>query len=123
MHANDRTDVKIARAGDIVAIAGLKNTVTGETLCDQSKPIVLERMDFPDPVISIMIEPKTKVDLQKMGTGLNKLAQEDPSFHYSRDEETNQVRCRFKHLNDFCLRAFLVTDGSRSRPDDDPRLE
>jgi len=91
MHANDRTDLKIARAGDIVAIAGLKNTVTGETLCNQSKPIVLERMDFPDPVISIMIEPKTKVDLQKMGTGLNKLAQEDPSFHYSRDEETNQT--------------------------------
>jgi len=91
MHANDREDVKCARAGDIVAIAGLKNTVTGETLSDEKFPIVLEKMDFPDPVIKVAIEPKTKGDLQKLGTGLNKLAQEDPSFRYSRDEETNQT--------------------------------
>lgn len=91
MHANDRQDVKCARAGDIVAIAGLKNTITGETLCSDSAPVVLEKMEFPDPVIKIAIEPKTKGDLQKMGAGLNKLAQEDPSFHYSRDEETNQT--------------------------------
>jgi len=91
MHANDRTDIKAARAGDIVAVAGLKNTITGETLCSDKDPIVLERMDFPDPVIKIAIEPKTKGDLEKMGAGLNKLSQEDPSFHYSRDEETNQT--------------------------------
>jgi len=91
MHANDRTDIKAARAGDIVAVAGLKNTITGETLCSEKEPIVLERMDFPDPVIKIAIEPKTKGDLEKMGAGLNKLSQEDPSFHYSRDEETNQT--------------------------------
>jgi elongation factor G len=91
MHANDRVDIKTARAGDIVAIAGLKDTITGETLCDEDHPVVLERMDFPDPVIKIAIEPKTKADIQKMGAGLNKLAAEDPSFHYSRDEETNQT--------------------------------
>jgi elongation factor G len=91
MHANDRTDIKAARAGDIVAVAGLKNTITGETLCSEKAPIVLEKMDFPDPVIKIAIEPKTKGDLEKMGAGLNKLSQEDPSFHYSRDEETNQT--------------------------------
>lgn len=91
MHANDRTDLKKSRAGDIIAIAGLKNTVTGDTLCDGSDPIILERMEFPDPVIKVAIEPKTKADLEKMGTGLNKLAAEDPSFHYSRDDETNQT--------------------------------
>jgi elongation factor G len=91
MHANDRTDIKAARAGDIVAVAGLKATITGETLCAEKSPIVLEKMDFPDPVIKIAIEPKTKGDLEKMGQGLNKLSQEDPSFHYSRDEETNQT--------------------------------
>ncbi len=63
----------------------------GETLCDEKNPIILEKMDFPDPVIKIAIEPKSKADLEKMGVGLNKLAQEDPSFNYSRDEETNQV--------------------------------
>jgi len=91
MHANDREDIKVARAGDIVAVCGLKNTVTGDTLCDEDFPIILERMDFPDPVIKVAIEPKTKGDLDKMGMGLNKLAAEDPSFNYSRDEETNQT--------------------------------
>ncbi|EPS58749.1 hypothetical protein M569_16064, partial [Genlisea aurea] len=91
MHANSREDVKMALTGDIVALAGLKDTVTGETLSDPEKPIVLERMDFPDPVIKVAIEPKTKADLDKMAVGLIKLAQEDPSFHFSRDEETNQT--------------------------------
>eukprot|EP00873_Tetraselmis_striata_P026883 jgi/Tetstr1/447147/TSEL_034584.t1 len=91
MHADNREEVKAARAGDIIAIAGLKDTTTGDTLCVADKPIVLERMDFPDPVIKIAIEPKTKGDLQKMSDGLIKLAQEDPSFNFSRDEETNQT--------------------------------
>lgn len=91
MHANTREDIKVARAGDIVAIAGLKDTTTGDTLCDSEKPIVLERMDFPDPVIKVAIEPKTKADLEKMGAGLMRLAAEDPSFHFRRDEETNQT--------------------------------
>ncbi|KAG1668158.1 hypothetical protein FOA52_005150 [Chlamydomonas sp. UWO 241] len=91
MHANDRQDIKMAGAGDIIAIAGLKDTVTGDTLCDEKHPIILEKMDFPDPVIKIAIEPKSKADLEKMGQGLNKLAQEDPSFGYARDEETNQT--------------------------------
>ena len=92
MHANSREDIKSARAGDIIAIGGLKDVITGETLCSEKDPIILERMEFPDPVIKVAIEPKSKVDLEKMGAGLNKLAQEDPSFHYTRDEETNQVR-------------------------------
>lgn len=90
MHANNREDIKVALAGDIVAVAGLKDVVTGETLCDAKAPIILERMDFPDPVIKIAIEPKSKADLERMGVGLNKLAQEDPSFKYSRDEGTGQ---------------------------------
>merc|ERR1719478_915362 len=91
MHANDRNDVKACRAGDIIAIAGLKDTTTGDTLCDSDKTIVLERMEFPDPVIKVAIEPKTKADLEKMSQGLVKLAAEDPSFHFTRDEETNQT--------------------------------
>lgn len=91
MHANSREEVKAAVAGDIVALAGLKETITGETLCDPDKPIVLERMNFPDPVIKVAIEPKTKADVDKMSMGLIKLAQEDPSFHFSRDEEGNQT--------------------------------
>ncbi|KAK8503824.1 hypothetical protein V6N13_021610 [Hibiscus sabdariffa] len=91
MHANSREDVKVALAGDIVALAGLKDTITGETLSDPDHPVVLERMDFPDPVIKVAIEPKTKADIDKMANGLVKLAQEDPSFHFSRDEEINQT--------------------------------
>ncbi|KAH7440421.1 hypothetical protein KP509_04G106300 [Ceratopteris richardii] len=91
MHANSREDVKAARTGDIVALAGLKDTITGETLSDPDKPVILERMDFPDPVIKVAIEPKTKADIDKMANGLIKLAQEDPSFHFSRDEESNQT--------------------------------
>ena len=91
MHANSREDVKEARAGDIVAIAGLKNTTTGETLCDSLKPVILERMEFPDPVIEIAVEPKTKTDQEKMGLALNRLAQEDPSFRVSTDHESGQT--------------------------------
>ncbi|KAL9268454.1 Elongation factor G-2, chloroplastic-like protein [Drosera capensis] len=91
MHANSREDIKFAVTGDIIALAGLKDTITGETLCDPASPIVLERMDFPDPVIKVAIEPKTKADVDKMSFGLIKLAQEDPSFHFSRDEEINQT--------------------------------
>lgn len=91
MHANDRTEVKEARAGDIVAIVGLKDTTTGDTLCDPNSACILEKMDFPDPVIKISVEPKTKADQEKMGLALNRLAKEDPSFRYSRDEESGQT--------------------------------
>ena len=91
MHANQREDIKEARAGDIVALAGLKSTTTGETLCDPSKPIILERMEFPDPVIEVAVEPKTKSDQEKMGVALNRLAQEDPSFRVSTDQESGQT--------------------------------
>merc|ERR1719421_2829335 len=91
MHANHRTEVKEARAGDIVAIVGLKDTTTGDTLCDPDNACILERMDFPDPVIKISVEPKTKADQEKMGLALNRLAKEDPSFRYSRDEESGQT--------------------------------
>ncbi len=91
MHANHREDIKSATAGDIVAIAGLKNTTTGDTLCDPSHPIVLERMEFPDPVIEIAVEPKTKADQEKMATALQRLAAEDPSFRVSSDVESGQT--------------------------------
>ena len=91
MHANNREDIKTAYAGDIVAIAGLKDTVTGETLCDTQKPIVLESMDFPDPVIEIAVEPKTKADQEKMGEALARLAKEDPSFRVTSDDESGQT--------------------------------
>ena len=91
MHANDREDVKVAMAGDIIAIAGLKDTTTGDTLCDPLKPVVLEAMEFPDPVIEIAVEPKTKADHEKMSIALGRLAQEDPSFRVTTDHETGQT--------------------------------
>jgi elongation factor G len=91
MHANHREDVKSACAGDIVALAGLKSVTTGDTLSDPSNPAVLERMDFPDPVIEIAVEPKTKGDQEKMGAALARLAQEDPSFRVSSDIESGQT--------------------------------
>jgi len=91
MHANSREELKDARAGDIVAFVGLKDTTTGDTLCDASKPVVLERMEFPDPVIEIAVEPKTKSDQEKMAMALNRLAQEDPSFRVSTDPESGQT--------------------------------
>jgi elongation factor G len=91
MHANSREDIKEARAGDIVALAGLKGTTTGDTLCDPADPIVLERMKFPEPVIEVAVEPKSKADQEKMGVALNRLAQEDPSFRVSSDQESGQT--------------------------------
>jgi len=91
MHANHREDIKEARAGDIVALAGLKNTTTGDTLCDQDKAVVLERMEFPDPVIEIKVEPKTKGDQEKMGQALARLATEDPSFRVAVDKESGET--------------------------------
>lgn len=91
MHANDRTEIKSAVAGDIVALVGLKDTTTGETLCDKDESVILEKMDFPEPVIKVAVEPKTKADQQKMSDALIRLAAEDPSFRFSRDEETGQT--------------------------------
>ncbi|MEK9918035.1 MAG: elongation factor G [Pelagibacteraceae bacterium] len=91
MHANSREDIKEASTGDIVALAGLKYTITGHTLCDEKKPILLEPMEFPDPVIEIAVEPKTKADQEKMGEALSRLANEDPSFRVTSDEESGQT--------------------------------
>jgi elongation factor G len=91
MHANNREDIKEAFAGDIVALAGLKDTRTGDTLCDSHKPVILEKMEFPDPVIEIAIEPKSKADQEKLGVALSKLATEDPSFRVSTDPESGQT--------------------------------
>ena len=91
MHANKREEIKTVYAGEIAAAVGLKNTTTGDTLCDKDKPIILERIEFPEPVISIAIEPKTKADQEKMTLSLQKLAQEDPSFRLKTDEETGQT--------------------------------
>ena len=91
MHANNREDIKEAYAGDIVALAGLKEVRTGDTLCDAQKPVILEKMEFPDPVIEIAIEPKSKADQEKLGVALAKLAAEDPSFRVSTDQESGQT--------------------------------
>ena len=91
MHANHREDVKLAHAGDIVAIAGLKSSTTGDTLCDPAHPVILERIEFPDPVIEVAVEPKTKGDQEKMSSALARLAQEDPSFQVASDPESGQT--------------------------------
>ncbi len=91
MHANSREDVKEARAGDILALAGLKNTATGDTLCDAHNPVVLERMDFPEPVIEVAVEPRTRGDQEKMSQALSRLAAEDPSFRVTSDAESGQT--------------------------------
>ncbi len=91
MHSNNREDIDEAFAGDIVALAGMKDTTTGDTLCDPAKPIILERMEFPEPVIELSVEPKTKADQEKMGVALNRLAQEDPSFRVTTDHESGQT--------------------------------
>ena len=114
MHANKREDVKEVRAGDIAAAVGLKFTTTGDTLCDTDKPVILEKMTFPVPVISIAIEPKTKADQERMGVALGRLAQEDPSFKVSVDHETNQTiisgmgELHLEILVDRMLREFKV---------------
>jgi elongation factor G len=91
MHSNNREDIETAYAGDIVALAGLKETTTGDTLCSEKAPIILERMEFPEPVIELSVEPKTKADQEKMGIALNRLSAEDPSFRVSTDHESGQT--------------------------------
>jgi len=91
MHANKREEKDSAGAGMIIAVMGLKDTTTGDTLCDPAKPVILESMDFPDPVISVAIEPKTKADQEKLGVAIQRLAEEDPTFHVKSDEETGQT--------------------------------
>ncbi len=121
MHANKREDVKEVFAGDIAAAVGLKYTITGDTICDPDKPIVLESMDFPDPVISIAIEPKTKADQEKLGIALQKLAIEDPSFRVKTDEETGQTiisgmgELHLEIIVDRMLREFKV-EASVGKP-------
>jgi elongation factor G len=91
MHANKREDIEEASAGEIIAIGGMKQVTTGDTVCDDNKPIILERMEFPAPVIRVAVEPKTRQDQDKLGLALNRLAQEDPSFTVSSDHETGQT--------------------------------
>src|SRR5690554_6598160 len=91
MQAKCREEIKELRANDIAALISMKDVTTGDTLCDIEKPIVLERMDFPEPVIHVAVEPKTKADQEKMGVALSKLAQEDPSFRVRTDEESGQT--------------------------------
>ena len=91
MHANKREEKEVVYCGDIAAVVGLKNTTTGDTLCDEKNPVILEKMEFPDPVISVAVEPKTKADQEKMGIALAKLAEEDPTFRVKSDEETGQT--------------------------------
>src|SRR5262249_30915718 len=94
MHANKREEIKEVYAGDIAAAVGLKSVSTGDTLCDEKHAIVLESMDFPEPVISLAIEPKTKADQEKLGTGLGKLMAEDPTFRVNTDQQTGQTIIR-----------------------------
>ena len=91
MHANNRTEIQEVYAGDIAAAVGLKNTTTGDTLCDEKHPVILEKMNIPEPVISIAIEPKSKGDQEKMSTALQKLAEEDPTFRAETDQESGQT--------------------------------
>ena len=105
MHANSREEIKEVRAGDIAAAVGLKDVTTGDTLCDVDNVITLERMEFPEPVIAVAVEPKTKPDQEKMGLALSKLAQEDPSFRVHTDEESGQTIISGMgelHLGNYC---------------------
>jgi len=121
MHSNSREDVKEARAGDILALAGLKDTTTGDTLCDPDNQVILERMEFPDPVIEISVEPKTQSDQEKMGVALNRLAAEDPSFRVSSDVESGQTiikgmgELHLEIIVDRMLREFQV-DANIGQP-------
>jgi elongation factor G len=114
MHANKREEIKEVRAGDIAAVVGLKNTLTGDTLCDENAPIVLESMEFPEPVIAVAIEPKTKADQEKLSMAMSKLSQEDPSFKVSFNEETGQTiisgmgELHLEIIVDRLLREFKV---------------
>jgi len=114
MHANHRQEISELYSGDIAAAVGLKDTITGDTLCDEKNPVILESMNFPDPVISIAVEPKTKADQDKMGVALTKLAEEDPTFRFYTDEETNQTiiqgmgELHLEIIVDRMLREFKV---------------
>ncbi len=114
MHANNREEIKEAEAGDIITLVGMKETITGDTLCDESKPIILESIHVPEPVISIAVEPKTKADIEKMSLGLQALAKEDPSFRVSVDQESGQTilagvgELHLEILVDRLLREFKV---------------
>ena len=120
MHANNRKDIDICYAGDIAAAVGLKNTTTGDTLCDEKHPIILESMNFPEPVIRVAIEPKTKAGSEKMGIALSKLAEEDPTFRTWTDEETGQTiiagmgELHLEIIVDRLLREFKVGSSSAS---------
>jgi elongation factor G len=121
MHANKREDVKEIRAGDIGAVVGLKQTITGDTLCDEARPVILESMTFPEPVVAVAIEPKTKADGDKLGISLSKLSQEDPTFRVRIDEETGQTliagmgELHLEILVDRLAREFQVA-ANVSRP-------
>jgi elongation factor G len=121
MHANKREELEEARAGDIVAVVGLKTVQTGDTICDEDKPIVLERIEFPAPVLSLAIEPKSKADQQKIGLALAKLSQEDPTFQVKTDEDTGQTvlsgmgELHLEILVDRLMREFKV-EANVGRP-------
>jgi elongation factor G len=114
MHANNREDIDVCYAGDIAAVVGVKNTTTGDTFCDEKHPIILENMEFPEPVISVAIEPKTRAGQEKMGIALSKLAEEDPTFRTYTDEETGQTiiagmgELHLEIIVDRLLREFKV---------------
>ena len=114
MHANERKDIDACYSGDIAAVVGLKNTTTGDTLCLESEPVILESMEFPEPVIKVAIEPKTKAGQEKMGIALSKLAEEDPTFRTYTDEETGQTiiagmgELHLEIIVDRLLREFKV---------------
>ena len=113
MHANSREEVEEVRAGDIAAAIGLKETFTGDTLCDPENPIMLERMTFPDPVIELSVEPKTKADQEKMGIALQRLAEEDPTFRVHTDQESGQTRIAGMGDNEVkaCLANTAIADA------------
>lgn len=114
MHANNRKEIEKVYSGDIAAAVGLKDTTTGDTLCDEDHPIILESMEFPDPVISVAVEPSTKNDQEKMGVALQKLAEEDPTFRVRTDQETGQTiisgmgELHLQIIVDRMLREFKV---------------
>ncbi len=121
MHANKREEIEEVRAGDIAAVVGLKTVQTGDTICDEDHPVILERIDFPEPVLSLAVEPKTKADQQKLGMALAKLAQEDPTFRVVTDPETNQTilsgmgELHLEILVDRLMREFKV-EANVGRP-------
>jgi len=116
MHANDREDIKEAYAGDIVALAGLKEVRTGDTLCDSQKSVILEKMEFPEPVIEIAIEPKSKADQERLGVALAKLVAEDPSFRVHTDQESGQTILKEWASFTSTSRSTFSSAPTRSRP-------